>query len=275
MLLLTFALASVLPMQPPGVPATVLTATDRTVLESGQQIVREERVPDSPWPRVTVLQLVDASPQEAAAVFIDYDSHSSFLPGVKKSAVSRRVSPRVAEVDYVLYVPLFPDEHYTVRDSLSRPAGGGGYRVEWSKVRARSTKTIVGSVQLDPYRNARTGLDVTLVTYVNLVVPGQRLAGPLKGRALKQVRETVVALGKQIELVRAHQPELLAAQVAALAEALSIHAPPPYPGGAAEGDAGRTSARAIPSRGCTGVTTARVSPDGLSSAGSSRPSQSR
>ena len=226
MLLLFFALASVFPMQP-VVPVTALTATDRTALESGQQVVREERVPDSPWPRVTVLQLVDASPGEAAAVFVDYDAHSSFLPGVKKSAVSRRIAASVAEVDYVLYVPLFADEHYTVRDSLSRAADGAGYRIDWSKVRARSTKTIVGSVQFDPYRNARTGRDVTLVTYVNLVVPGQRLAGPLKGRALKQVRETVVALGKQIELVRATQPELLAVRVTALAEALSASAPPP------------------------------------------------
>ncbi len=227
MLLLTFALASVVAMQSPAGTPTTLTAADRAALESGRQIVREERVPDSPWPRVTVLQLVDATPGEAAAVFIDYDAHSSFLPGVKKSAVSRRISPRVAEVDYVLYVPVFADEDYTVRDSLSRVADGSGYRIDWSKVRARSTKTIVGSVQFDPYRNARTGRDVTLVTYVNLVVPGQRLAGPLKGRALKQVRETVVALGKQIEVVRGTQPELLAVRVAAVAGALSTNAPPP------------------------------------------------
>ena len=183
---LAAALTWVLSAQSPVTPNVELTSAERAALESGQQVVREERVLGAPWPRVTVLQLVDASPREAAAVFTDYDRHSTFLPGVKKSAVSRRVSKRVAEVDYLLYVPLFADEHYTVRDSLTAIAGAASYRVDWSMVRARSTKSILGSVQFDPYRDTRTGGDVTLVTYVNLVVPGQRLAGPLKGRALKQ-----------------------------------------------------------------------------------------
>ena len=249
MLLAAFTLASVLSMQPPAVSAAALTAADRAVLESGRQIVREERVPDSPWPRVTVLQVVNASPAEAAAVFTDYDAHSSFLPGVKKSVVSQRVSPLVAAVDYVLYVPLFADEHYTVRDSLSRGAGGLGYRVDWSRVRARSTKAIVGHVEFAPFRSERTGHDVTLVTYVNLVVPGQRLAGPLKGRALKQVRETVVALGKQIELVRASHPELLAERVAAVATVLGRETPPREALRLKRGDPGRSPGEPMRLRG--------------------------
>ena len=67
-------------------------------------------------------------------------------------------SDTVAEVDYLLHVPLFPDEAYTVRDSISRSDDGAAYRVDWAMVRARSTKAIVGSAHFQPHRNSRTGV---------------------------------------------------------------------------------------------------------------------
>lgn len=211
----------------PGMPAGArqsaenLTPSERATIDSGRQVVREEAVRESAWPRVTVRQFIDARPDEATAVFADYGRHASYFPGLRKSVVSRRISARVTEVDYVLEVPLYPDEDYTVRDSLSTLRDGSGYRVDWVKVRARSTREIVGSAVFEPYRNARTGREGTLVTYVNLVTPGQYLAGPFKRRALKQVRETVVALAREVERERATEPALLAAQLAALAAALA------------------------------------------------------
>ncbi len=224
--ILFVAFATANGMQPAVAQPSELTALERATIDAGRQLVREERVPDSPWPRVTVIQFIDASPREAVAVFADYALHSAYVPGVKKSVISRRISPRVTEVDYVLEVPIFPDEDYTVRDSLSSSDDGASYRLDWVMVRARSTKEIVGSARFEPYRNGATAADGALITYVNLVRPGQRLAGPLKGRALKQVRETVTALARQIEAERKHEPGLLAAQMAALASAL---APPPAP----------------------------------------------
>lgn len=197
-----------------------LTEGEIAVLDAGRQIVREERVSNSAWPRVTILQFIPASPLDAAAVFADYGRHATYLPGLKRATVSARPAPTVAEVDYLLNVPLFPDEAYTVRDSASRSDDGRSYLVEWQMVRARSTKAIVGSARFEPYRNARTAVDGTLLTYDNLVIPGQALAGPLKGRALKQVRETVTALVGEILRVRRDDPALLDAQLRALRTAL-------------------------------------------------------
>ena len=203
------------------------------VLEAGRQVVRNTAVAGSAWPRVTIHQFIATSPAEAAATFADYARHSTYLPGIKRSAISHRVSVAVAEVDYVLEVPVFPDESYTVRDSISSDSSGS-YRVDWRMVRARSTKAIVGSALFRPHRNSRSGIDGTLLTYDNLVIPGQALAGPLKGRALKQVRETVVALVGAIERARRADPELVAAQARALRDALAAgnprapDAPPPF-----------------------------------------------
>ncbi len=201
--------------QPPDV-----IAADRASIDSGRQILRQERVRNSPWPRVTVHQFIEATPEEAAAVFFDYGRHSTYIPGLERSVIARRITPLVIEVDYVLDVPFFTDEDYTVRDSLSISGDGTSYRVDWVKVRARSTKEIAGSARFEPYRNARTGTDGTLLTYENLVVPGQRLAGPLKGRAIRQVGETATAVARQIESQRTGDRSLLAMQLAALRTAL-------------------------------------------------------
>ena len=198
-----------------------LNAAERLTIDGGRQVVREENIKNSAWPRVSIQQFVEATPEEAAAVFTDYERQSTYIPGVKKSVISRRVAPAVTEVDYILSVPLFPDEDYTVRDSVSTYNGGASYRVDWTKVRARSTKDIVGSARFDPYRNLRTEKDGTLITYVNFVAPGQFLAGPLKGRAVKQVKKTVIAVVKQIEVGRSSARALLASQIAALVTALA------------------------------------------------------
>jgi hypothetical protein len=207
--------------RPPVSQSAELNAAERMAIDGGGQIVRQEKVPASSWPRVSVHQFIDATPQEAAAVFTDYARHASYIPGVKRSVVTRQLGPTVTEVDYVLEVPLYADEDYTVRDSLSTYDGGASYRVDWVKVRARSTKEIVGSARFEPYRNGRTVRDGTLITYVNLVTPGQLLAGPFKRRALGQVRETVAALVRQIDAERAGDPALLESQVATLMAALS------------------------------------------------------
>jgi hypothetical protein len=227
--ILAAAVATSLPVEGPLAQASALTEAERGAIDGGRQVVREQNVRSSAWPRVTVYRFIDASPEEAAAVFVDYAAHASYFPGISKSVISRRVSPRVTEVDYVLEVPVFADEDYTVRDSVSTYDGGASYRVDWVKVRARSTKEIVGSARFEPYRNTHTNASGTLVTYDNLVAPGQMLAGPYKGRALKQVRETVTALGRRVEAQRRDAPGALSAQVEALIAALSVEpsVPPP------------------------------------------------
>jgi hypothetical protein len=213
------ALASVL-VAAATMAQPALSVSDIATIDAGRQLVREERIAGSPWPRVTIRQFVAASPIEAVALFADYPRHPAYLPGIKSASISMQASPTVAEVNYLLDVPLFPDESYTVRDSLSRSADGASYRVDWVMVRARSTKSIVGSARFEPHRNARSGVDGTLLTYDNLVVPGQALAGPLKGRALSQVRQTVTAIVAEIERVRRGEPGLLASQVDAINRAL-------------------------------------------------------
>lgn len=163
-----------------------------------QDIVREQRA-GSPWPAVTIVTYVDATPEEAAAVFVDYARHTEFIPSTRRSRVSKVHSPADVEVDYVVALPIVSDEEYTVRDRLSRDSSG--YRVDWTLVRASSTRGTVGHARFLPATNPKTGKPATRFEYHNFVTPGSRIAGMgfIKNRALKEMEQTAAAFAKRFE----------------------------------------------------------------------------
>ena len=176
---------------------TLLAGTARA-----QDIVREQRA-GSPWPAVTIVTYVDATPEEAAAIFTDYAHHTEFIPSTKRSRISRVHSPADVEVDYVVALPIVSDEEYTVRDRLTRD--GAGYRVDWTLVRASSTKATVGHARFTPAVHPKTGRPGTRFEYHNFVTPGSRIAGMgfIRNRALKEMEQTAAAFANRFEKLRA------------------------------------------------------------------------
>jgi hypothetical protein len=185
---------------------------------AAQEVVREQR-PDSPWPAVTIVTYVNATPEESAAIFIDYASHADFIPSTKLSRVSRVHAPADVEVDYVVALPIVSDERYTVRDRLSRD--GSGYRVDWTLVRASSTKATVGHARFTAAIHPKTGKPATRFEYHNFVTPGSRLAsmGFIKNRALKEMEQTAAAFAKRFETQRLNL-QTMSSRIAALRAAL-------------------------------------------------------
>lgn len=193
-----------------GVAASAdLTPAQRELVDRGElAIVQQDRL-GSLWPAMTVFAFIDATPEEAAAVFTDYDYQASYVPSLTKSRVSRVIDAATAEVDFVVEVPVFPNEEYTVRDHISLDSAGV-YRVDWMLVRASSTKGTVGHALFSGYLNGRTGKKGTLLEYHNFVTPGSRLAGVgfVRTRAIRQMGSTVRAVARQVESER-EGPEML------------------------------------------------------------------
>jgi hypothetical protein len=200
-----------------------LTAAQRRVVDDGGQVFLTEQVAGSAWPRASVYQYVDATPEEATAVFTDYALHTAFIPNVKKSVVARVIDRATMEVDYALRLPIVRDEEYTVRDRVTVAPGDTSYIVAWTLVRATSVKATEGYARFARYWNQRLQRQGTLVEYRNLVTPGSRLAGiPLiRSRALQQVRATVHAIAAQVERERTTDPGLLARQLRSLRSAVA------------------------------------------------------
>lgn len=183
-----------------------------------QEIVREHR-PASPWPAVTIVTWVDATPEEAAAVFTDYARHAEFIPSTKLSRISRIHAPNDVEVDYVVALPIVSDEAYTVRDRLTRDSSG--YRVDWTLVRASSTRGTVGHARFIPAINPKTGRPGTRFEYHNFVTPGSRIAGLgfAKNRALKEMEHTAAAFARRFEFEKQNRV-VMQARLASLRAAL-------------------------------------------------------
>ncbi|MEX2152525.1 MAG: hypothetical protein WD825_04250 [Gemmatimonadaceae bacterium] len=197
-----------------------LSVEQRAALEGGGRVLSQEQRPGSPWPAVTVRLLIDAMPEEAAAVFTDYEMHRKYIPSVKHSRISRVIDAATVEVDYVVAVPIVSDEEYTVRNRISMDSSGR-YQVDWTLVRASSTKATVGHVRFAPYTSARTGKQVTLMEYYDFVTPGSRIAslGFIRNRAIREMEETARAVARQTETER-HKSGAMRSRVAALRAAV-------------------------------------------------------
>ena len=180
----------------------VLTPAQRAALDVGRTVVTTEQRPTSAWPAVSVFAFIDATPEQAAAIFTDVEAHSTYIGSVIKSRISRVIDSATIEVDYSLKVPVVSDEEYTVRDHISR--SGDHYRMDWTLVRASSTKATVGHALFAPYTNARTGHAGTLLAYFNFVTPGSRLAGIpfVRNRASAEVRETTESIVRRVKAMR-------------------------------------------------------------------------
>jgi len=208
-LVVTIALAGAAVQAQAGVYDS-LTPDQQKKIQAGQQVVVMQDAQGSPWPKLWVYQRIEATPEESAAVFADFELAQTYIENITKSKISKVISKNTFEVDYSLSVPLLSDEHYTVRDVVTSYDNGQSYHVEWNLVRATSTKASTGYAKFERLGNA------TLVAYYNFVVPGAFGAGLVKDRAMKQVRETVAATGKQIEKERTANRGLLEKQLQAL-----------------------------------------------------------
>jgi len=200
-----------------------LTEDQRRVFDGGGQVFVRRDIAGSPWPAVDVYQYIDARPEQAAAVFVDYGLHRTYIPGVRESRVSAIVDPSTVEVDYVVSVPIVSDERYTVRNHLCTYHGGASYGVDWTLVRASSTKATIGHVRFEQQVDARLGKRGTVMAYTNFVTPGSGMArlGVVKTRATRQMRETASAIVRRVEAEQATDRALLEKQIAALRAALA------------------------------------------------------
>ncbi len=190
-----------------------LSSAQQQEVKNGKQVLVTESVEGKAWPLVRVYRIISATPEEVAAVFFDYANAKSFVPNLLKSDVSKKISSCSFEVDYGVDVPLFPDEFYTVRNSLVKK--GDVYIIDWKLIRALQTKDSVGEFRVEPLG------EKSLIRYENLVTPGSSMAGLLKGKAVDQMEQTVTAIGKKVESQKKNQPQDLQRQVDAMRAALA------------------------------------------------------
>jgi hypothetical protein len=195
--------------------ALPLTPEQLAHFERGEPVQVLQQLPESPWPRSTVYQFIDATPEQSAAVLADYELQSSYVPKVKASRV---LATRNGETDvqYVFSIPIYPDEHSVSRQRVV--VNGAEYRVEWHTVVDSATKGSVtkGSATFRPMTNPRTGKAGTLMIHDQSVVPASMFARVpmVRNKAVEASRDAAAAIRKQVEHEVAKEPAKLQAQIA-------------------------------------------------------------
>jgi hypothetical protein len=152
-----------------------LNSAQKCQVEDGSQVVVTENIEG----KRLASRSIDLSMPRASDCGFDYESAKSFVPNVIKSEISNRLSACTIEVDYGLDVPIFPDEFYTVRNSL-RLVDENSYCIDWKLLRAVLTKDSVGNIRVEPWEGK------AVICYQNLVTPGSNIAVLLRGRAIEQ-----------------------------------------------------------------------------------------
>ncbi len=190
-----------------------LAAGHQSQVKKGEQVSLSEVIEGKPWPKMRIYRLVDASPEEVAAVFCNYENAWAYVPNVLTSKISNRVAACTLDIDYGLDVPILPDEFYTTRNTVKSVAPDG-YRIDWKLLRAVQTKDSVGSLRIEPLEGK------ALICYENLVTPGSSMAGLLKGTAVKQMNQTVEAIARHVENQKKSHAGELQREVEALRAAL-------------------------------------------------------
>ena len=194
-----------------------LTPQQQTLLSSGKMVTVEEEVPDNPWPKLTIYQLVKSSSSDVAAVFWNSELDTKYLPNCKSVRILSRKTPEVQEAEFTLKMPLFlPDELSVSRIAIKSPAQSV-FEITWQVLESRYSKECNGAIRIEPHG------DKALFRYQNFVKPRGNFAGLLRWPALATIIDSVKSLVHQVETEKQKNPQLLASQLQALEVALGNH----------------------------------------------------
>jgi len=191
-----------------------LNTADQAKVKSGELVETFEDVGKA-WPKIRVYQKINASPEESAAVFSDYERHASYFSHITRSKISKIINKRTVEIDYsIKYIGLI-SEDYTVRDQISTYNSGAGvgddsYQVIWNLVKAQSTQYSEGSARFEKLDNG------TLLSYYSFVIPADHMSsswGWVVDGAKKAVKDAVISLKGQIEKEKSQTPDDLKNEV--------------------------------------------------------------
>jgi hypothetical protein len=194
-----------------------LSPTDQEKVKNEQQVSIFHDIAGEAWPDATIYQYIKATPEEAAAIFFDYERHCTFFPDCQSVKILGKLAKTVAEVKYSIALPWpLGAEVYTVFDTLKAYDGGTSYRVDWKlKEATANTKDCFGNIRFEPMG---TG---TLMVYHNFTSPNHSGASWFVGQAKEKIKTVVSAIATQISKEAASDRGLLDQQLQGLRTALS------------------------------------------------------
>ncbi|MFZ9596209.1 MAG: hypothetical protein ACO3A2_09040 [Bdellovibrionia bacterium] len=212
-----------------------LTAEDQQKVTAGQlvELYRNYEGNSIVWPRSTFFKKIDATPEEAVALFFDFNHHSDFLPFVLSSEILNETG-NSAEVDYKVTLPSFPyglaQEGYTLNYRVNSYDHNNIYSVSWHMTRSGGfTGYSEGSFTAKPLVGGGT-----LVIYDQFAQPRSGMSSLVHQHQVVEMEKvtqkvTALILFARIEKEGALHSVLLSEQVQALRQVLQSSSSNEYP----------------------------------------------
>ncbi|OFZ17898.1 MAG: hypothetical protein A2X94_12715 [Bdellovibrionales bacterium GWB1_55_8] len=189
-----------------------LTPDQQKTIQRGAQVVLTQDVPGAPWPKITIYQRIDATSEEALAVFADYELQKTYIPDMTESKIAGKVDAATTRVDYVM--DLAGEVEYTTDSRVSTYDNGLSYRMDWTMVEGDSMKEMWGSAR---FEQLGTG---SMIIYHTFIRPTSGFAGWFRKKAIEMAKTGAGKLVQQIQMERKDKPDLLARQLETLRASL-------------------------------------------------------
>jgi hypothetical protein len=168
-----------------------LSSSSLQEIDKGKILLFKEKMKDSPWPKLTVYKLIEASPLEAAAIFMAFDHQKNYVIDIIKSTPIEMDNPRSILVEYERNNPWpVPNDHYTNLHHFKKIKQG--YYIEWTAVKSKQAKSVNGEAYFIEYKKK------TLLKYVIAITPKSKLAGLVTKSMINKTKESLQGIADYI-----------------------------------------------------------------------------
>jgi len=171
-------------------------------LKKGELILIKRDVTKSVWPELTLYKKIDATPLEAAAIFMAFDHQKNYILDIVKSRPISMDSPTSIVVEYERKNPWpVPDEDYTNIHWFKKLPNG--YHIKWQGLKSDNTEKVVGEAYFVDFGGK------TLLRYTIEVHPKLKIAGMFTGTMISKTKESVEGIASYIEFSKSNKPDLM------------------------------------------------------------------
>lgn len=209
-----------LPLPAAGI-ASGLSVDQLKQINKGEPVFVSSQVKGTKWPVYDGYAATSLNPEEAAAVFNDYDLQGEYLTQVKSKLLKRLPGAR-AHVQYIYDTGfLGVKSTYTTENQLTHQTTTDLYWIGWKMLTADRSDAIEGFLRVEPMGTGSLfHYRVFLIPQVPFIIPD----GAVMNRGWEDFKIAVPAIRDRYEKQR--NGALLKQQVKALREVLGRTAPP-------------------------------------------------
>jgi hypothetical protein len=184
-----------------------LSKSKDSILASGGFFKEAEAVHGWTMPLLRIYKVIDASPEEAAAVYFDVDKHPKYFPDIISVKVDSAVSPSQLFLKFDQHVVLWLHDKSRVENIFGLK--DSVYFLRWRILHSEGAENGEGLISFQDFHGK------TLMRYAALVQPRSILMKIpfIRNKAIGRICDILHQTERAIKAEKLHDPDLLQKQI--------------------------------------------------------------